>query len=89
MPVFHPEYQNENSGFETLKEIFPQLLDRKIFEVFSDSQDIETAIAKLCEDANAGSCDLLQFYASVIDVIDSDYVYDFENDTSLKMDGDL
>ena len=65
---FVAEYQNKNSGFETLKEIFPQLPDRKIYEVFSDSQDIESAIAKLCEDANAGSCDLLQSYASVIDL---------------------
>ena len=62
MRVLQPveEYQIKNSGFETLKETLPQLPDRKIYEVFSDSQDIETAIAKLCEDANAGSCDLLQ-----------------------------
>ena len=44
---FIAEYQNKNSGFETLKEIFPQVPDRKIYEVFSDSQDIESAIAKL------------------------------------------
>ena len=84
---FVVEYQNKNSGFETLKEIFPQLPDRKIYEVFSDSQDIETAIAKLCEDANAGCCDLLQSYTSVIDVIDSCDVDDFENDISLSNDG--
>ena len=85
---FTAEYQNENSGFETLKEIFLQLPDRKIYELFSDGQDIETAIAKLCEDANAGSCDPLQFYASVIDVTDNDEVYDFENDISLSNDGE-
>ena len=43
--------------------MFPQLPDRKIFEVFSDNQEIETAIAKVCEDANAGSCYPLQSYA--------------------------
>ena len=84
---FVAAYQNKNPGFETLKEIFPQVPDRKIYEVFSDSQDIESAIAKLCEDANAGSCDLLQSYASVIDVIDSYDVEDFENDISLSNDG--
>ena len=83
---FVAECQNKNSGFETLKEIFPQVPDRKIYEVLSDSQDIESAIAKLCEDANAGSCDLLQSYASVIDVIDSYDVEDFENDISLSND---
>ena len=82
---FDAEYQNKNSGFATLKEIFPQLPDRKIYEVFSDSQDIESAIAKLCEDANAGSCDLLQSYASVIDVTDT---YDVDDDDiSLSNDG--
>ena len=84
---FVAEYQNKNSGFETLKEIFPQVPDRKIYEVFSDSQNIESAIAKLCEDANAVSCDLLQSYASVIDVTDSYDVEDFENDISLSNDG--
>ena len=83
---FVAECQNKNSGFETLKEIFPQVPDRKIYEVLSDSQDIESAIAKLCEYANAGSCDLLQSYASVIDVIDSYDVEDFENDISLSND---
>ena len=29
------EHKNENSGFETLKEIFPQLPDRKIYMKFS------------------------------------------------------
>ena len=83
-PSFDAEYQNKNSGFATLKEIFLQLPDRKIYEVFSDSQDIETAIAKLCEDANAGSCDL-QSYASVIDVTDT---YDVDDDDiSLSNDG--
>ena len=74
---FDAEYQNKNSGFATLKEIFPQLPDRKIYKAFSDSQDMETAIAKLCEDANAGSCDLLHSYASVIDVTDT---YDVDDD---------
>ena len=36
---FVAEYQNKNSGFETLKEIFQQVPDRKTHEVFSDSQD--------------------------------------------------
>ena len=80
-------HKNQNSGFETLKEIFPQLPDRKIYEVCSGSQDIETAIAKLCEDANAGSCHPLQSYASVIDVIDSDDVHEFDNDISFSNDG--
>lgn len=43
-----------SSGFKTLKEIFPQLPEKKIFDVFSSSQDIETAIATLCENANGG-----------------------------------
>ena len=82
---FDAEYQNKNSRFATLKEIFPQLPDRKIYEVFSDSQVIETAIAKLCEDVNAGSCDLLQSYASLIDVTDT---YDIDDDDiSLSNDG--
>ena len=67
--------------------MFPQLPDRKIFEVFSDNQEIETAIAKLCEDANAGSCYPFQSYVSVINETDSDNVYDFENDISLGNDG--
>ena len=84
---FVAEYQNKNFGFETLKEIFPELPYRKIYEVFSDSQVTQIAIAKLCEDANAGSCDLLRSHASVIDVIDSYDVNDFENDISLSNDG--
>ena len=67
--------------------MFPQLPDRKIFEVFSDNQEIETVIAKLCEDANAVSCYPLQSYVSVINETDSDNVYDFENDISLGNDG--
>ena len=39
---FAAEYQNQNSGFKTLKEMFPQLPDGKIFEVFSNSQEIES-----------------------------------------------
>lgn len=84
---FVAKYQNKNSYFEALKEIFPQVPDRKTYEVFSDSQDIESAIAKLCEDANAGSCDLLKSNASVIDATDSYDVEDFENGISLSNDG--
>ena len=69
-----------SSGFETLEEIFPQLPEKKIFDVFSSSQDIETAIATLCENANGGLHDSLRSYASVIDVDFSNDLYDSEND---------
>ena len=68
-----------SSGFETLKEIFPQLPEKKIFDVFSSSQDIETAIATLCKNANGGLHDSLRSYASVIDVDFSNDLYDSEN----------
>lgn len=69
-----------SSEFETLKEIFPQLPENKTFDVFSSSQDIETAKATLCENANGGLHDSLRSYASVIDVNFSNDLYDSEND---------
>ena len=69
-----------SSGFETLKEIFPQLPDWKILNVFSSSQDIETAIATLCQNANGGLHDSPRSYPSVTDIDFSNDLYDFEND---------
>lgn len=69
-----------SSGFETLKEIFPQLPEKKISDVFSSSQDIETAIATFCKNANGGLHDSLRSYASVIDIDFSNDLYDSEND---------
>ena len=64
--------------------MFPQLPDRKIFEVFSDNQEIETANSvKMQMQALVN----LFNHMHVINETDSDNVYDFENDISLGNDG--
>ena len=46
---------------------------------FNNSQDIETAIATLCDNANGGLHDSLRSYTSVINVDFSNDLYDSEN----------
>lgn len=63
--------QNAVSGYKSVKDIFPHLPDWKILQALQNTEDIEGAVTRLCDDRTEGLCDQLRSYASVITCNDS------------------
>ena len=62
-----PGFQNPNSElYKSVKDIFPVLPDWKILNALQNTEDLEAAVTKLCDDRTGGSCDQFHSYSSVI-----------------------
>ena len=63
-----PGFQKPNSELcKSVTDIFPALPDWKILNALQNTEDLEAAVTKLCDDRTGGSCDQFHSYASVIE----------------------